>query len=410
MDCVAVSSGTARATGPNGNSSAPTVPGRSATPGGLSGPAYVRYSRDTLTVDGGPDGRWIAADESGWDGEALFQPTEPYMTIGSVAIDDGDADTVLALLRRDAGIEQAAELKFGHFARGRNQRRLEVLAGALRPGGMLAGRVRIFMIDKRFFVTAKIIDLLLEEHAHENGVDLHADDQARRYAQKLIEEGPRALGAPMFDEVIRMFVRFAGIRNRGQALVEVAELFQVLDAAERRSHRRAITDILGMLLRCRAQADELQKTMLEPDFLLAMEPLIPTMPAVLNEWSRQVGPASLLMDAHKVLTDDRIDILWKAMTAGHPDFRFLWTGLRPRGLARGDSWNHPSIQLADLVAGAGRAVAHFHEGLTTSTAEVGAALAASVAPLITPHSLIAHDEPIRFSRPKESRGHPPTGS
>ncbi|MFD6636211.1 hypothetical protein ACFWDN_10360 [Micromonospora chalcea] len=93
----------------------------------------------------------------------------------------------------------------------------------------------------------------------------------------------------MFDEVIRVFVRFAGIRNRGQVLVEVAELFGVLDAAERRSRRRAVTDILSMLLRCRAQADELQKTMLEPDFLLAMEPLIPAMPAVLNEWSRQIG-------------------------------------------------------------------------------------------------------------------------
>ncbi|MGV9211056.1 hypothetical protein ACTFTM_04240 [Micromonospora sp. RB23] len=407
---MAVSPGTADPTGPDGSPPVHTVPGTSATRGGLSGADYVKYSRNAPTTDGGSDGRWIAADESGWDGEALFQATEPYMTIGSVAIDDGDAATVLALLRRDAGIKQAGELKFSHFARGGNQRRLEVLARALRPGGMLAGRASIFMIDKRFFVTAKIIDLLLEEYAHENGVDLHADDQARRYAQKLIEEGPRALGAPMFHEVIRVFVRFAGIRNRGQALVEVAELFQVLDAAERRSHRRAITDILNMLLRCRAQADELQKTMLEPDFLLAMEPLIPTMPAVLNEWSRQIGPASLLMDAHKVMTDDRIDILWKAMTAGHPDFRNLWTGVRPRGLARGDSSNHPSIQLADLVAGAGRAVAHFHEGLTTSTAEVGAALATSVAPLITPHSLIAHDEPARFSRPKESRGHPSTGS
>lgn len=47
---------------------------------------------------------------------------------------------------------------------------------------------------------------------------------------------------------------------------------------------------------------------------------------------------------------------------------------------------------------------------TTSAAEVGVALATSVAPLITPHNLIAHDEPGRFSRPKESRGHPPTGS
>ncbi|WP_409074153.1 hypothetical protein [Micromonospora chalcea] len=70
----------------------------------------------------------------------------------AVAIDDGDTETVLALLRRDARIEQAGELKFGHFARGRNQRRLEVLARALRPGGMLAGRASIFMIDKGFFV------------------------------------------------------------------------------------------------------------------------------------------------------------------------------------------------------------------------------------------------------------------
>jgi hypothetical protein len=35
------------------------------------------------------------------------------------------------------------------------------------------------------------------------------------------------------------------------------------------------------------------------------------------------------------------------------------------------------------LAGAGRAVAYFHEGMTTSTAEAGAALAATVAPLIT---------------------------
>jgi hypothetical protein len=275
-----------------------------------------------------------------------------------------------------------------------------VLTATLRPGGALGDKASIYMIDKRFFITSKIIDLLLEEYAHEHGDDLHANDRARQYARKMITEGPRALGTPMFDELLRVFTNFSGSRNHGQVLVNVDEMFRVLDAAERRSRRRAVTEVLTMLLRCRQQAEDLQDWLPTPGHLQAMEPLIPAMAAVLNDRSRRIGPTSLLVDAHKVFTDDRLDIIRGTIARGHPDFRFIWAGAHPRKLMRGDSANHPSIQLADLVAGAGRAVALFHEGKDTSIAQVGASLAETVAPLITPHSLVAHDEPQRFSKPK----------
>ncbi|MEW2386091.1 hypothetical protein AB0873_28925 [Micromonospora sp. NPDC047707] len=61
------------------------------------------------------------------------------MTIGSVATDDSDAAMVVEILRRDAGIQQAGELKFGHFAgrSGAQRRRFDVLTATLRSGGAL---------------------------------------------------------------------------------------------------------------------------------------------------------------------------------------------------------------------------------------------------------------------------------
>jgi hypothetical protein len=60
----------------------------------------------------------------------------------------------------------------------------------LGPGGSLADRSGVYLVDKRYFVTAKIIDLLLEEFVHEHGGDLHAGDGARMAAWTLLHDGP----------------------------------------------------------------------------------------------------------------------------------------------------------------------------------------------------------------------------
>jgi hypothetical protein len=257
----------------------------------------------------------------------------------------------------------------------------------------------VYLIDTRYFVTSKIIDLLLEEFVHTHGGNLYAGDQARMAAWTLFNEGPRALGVQLFDELIGRFTQFAGLRNRHQAQVTVAELFRILDRAESRSTRRAVTDLLRALRRCRQEADDLQRRLSGPEFTATLEPLTPSIPAVLNAWAERLGPVSMLLDAHKVWTDEHLDLVWQGMRLGRglPNPIFGWGSGRLRGLVRGTSADHPSIQLADLVAGAGRAIAHFHHGNTGGTAAVGEFLAPVVVPLITTEGLFAHDDPARFS-------------
>jgi hypothetical protein len=73
---------------------------------GLRGEAYVRRNQTSPTRDGDSFGRWVAEDESGWSGEDLYRPDDPYFVMGSVAMDDETATPVVEDLRRAAGIMQ----------------------------------------------------------------------------------------------------------------------------------------------------------------------------------------------------------------------------------------------------------------------------------------------------------------
>jgi hypothetical protein len=100
---------------------------------GLSGPGYVRNNWVTATHDDDVAGRWVAADESGWDGEQLYARADRYLVIGSVAIDDESAATIVEQIRRDAALSQPPELKFNQFGGRRGDKRLEVLVALLGP-------------------------------------------------------------------------------------------------------------------------------------------------------------------------------------------------------------------------------------------------------------------------------------
>jgi hypothetical protein len=194
-------------------------------PSGLSGADYARNNRAAATRDDGVAGRWVAVDESGWDGEQLYARADRYLSIGSVAIDDGSAALIVDGLRQDAVLTQPPELKFSQFAGQRARHRLEALAELIEPSGPLAGRAGVYLVDKHFFVTGKIIDLLLYEEADERGINLHEGDRARQLAWTLFNEGPRALGKEGFDRLIKTMVGFASSRNHNATVVDVDTLF-----------------------------------------------------------------------------------------------------------------------------------------------------------------------------------------
>ncbi|MFJ7345805.1 hypothetical protein ACIQU3_36690 [Streptomyces sp. NPDC101110] len=86
---------------------------------------------------------------------------------------------------------------------------------------------------------------------------------------------------------------------------------------------------------------------------------VPTV--ILHASIRHDGKLQVLADDQRLLTDDKLDVLERgAMAVGL--VRGLIKGNHLQDLVRGRSVDHPSLQLADLVVGAGRAVARWHDG------------------------------------------------
>jgi hypothetical protein len=161
-------------------------------------------------------------------------------------------------------------------------------------------------------VTSKIIDLLLEEEAHARGIDLYAGDRARQLAWTLFNEGPRSLGPDGFDSLIATMVGFASLRNRDGSVISVDTLFDEFGKALARSYRREVTAILRALLRTRVYAEDYLRTMDSRAALMPeMEALIPCIPFIGHWWSTQIGGLSMLVDEHRVLTDEELEIIAK---------------------------------------------------------------------------------------------------
>jgi hypothetical protein len=162
-----------------------------------------------------------------------------------------------------------------------------------------------------------------------------------------------------------------------------------------------VADILAALLQTRAHAEYYLSTLGDPPMRLPpMEPLIPCLPMIGRLWCRDTGAVSMLVDEHRVLTDDTLDIITHNAA---PDIELAGPAMgvrrRPhsravRAVMRGISRAHPSIQLADLIAGAGQAVARRHAG---APSPAGERLYAAVIPLISAESLVPHDSPARLA-------------
>lgn len=208
-------------------------------PGGVDPTWPVSIENWTKDED---DSVWVAADESGTTGEDLLSD-QPVMAHATVRIDDHTAAEILADLRDRARSIQAEELKFRHVRRGRAA---EALAEILAPGGALAGRVNVVVAFKPYMAVGKVIDLLIEEWATEQGIDLYEGRRARTMARALFRDGPRGLGET-WQPFLDAFVRLARPGQAEHPEEGVEAFFAVVEKVQRRNHRRSLDLTLAML-------------------------------------------------------------------------------------------------------------------------------------------------------------------
>ncbi|MEE1765258.1 hypothetical protein [Streptomyces sp. SP18BB07] len=196
---------------------------------GLPGAHFSRRNRQAPTEDHAGSGRWIAIDESGCDGDQLHRGGR-YMTLGSVAIDDGEAAAIVELLREEARIQNSApEAKFQKMFTGGGSRPEPPdprrTAGTRRP----PARPRLRVCDRQA--------LLRRGHTHQHPARGTVPRHGPRHRQQRRgpavrtgpgHEAPRALGRDGFDRLIAIAVRFFAKKNRTGDHVAVDDLCTVL--------------------------------------------------------------------------------------------------------------------------------------------------------------------------------------
>ena len=255
-------------------------------------------------------------------------------------------------------------------------------------GGVLQDRCSVYVVDKEYVAAAKVIDLLLEDKEYDEGGNLYAGGQARTLARTLALEGRRALRGVLFEELMSAFVALASQRAVGRQEEALEVFFTVVDRAWGASRRKAVTELLARVRATRLYAAALHDVEVE---FPQLEMLIPAVAQTARRWGGRVGRVSLLTDEQRMLTDDALGTV--RLYASSPVGITLLTRERGADVAavvRGSSADHPSIQLADLLAGAAAAVTERHAG---NSSPVGESLWPAIIPFVDEHSLLPYDDP-----------------
>jgi len=295
----------------------------------------------------------IACDESGYEGEKLIGSTTAVFAHGSVRLDSPEAAAIMQELR-DRIRSPATEYKATHVLRSKHRAVLEWLLG---PGSPLRGQARVFLIDKTFYVLGKVTDLLV---AGRTDVGLPLSLDTRAITDTLYREGPRTFTEwPRFLLAANELMR---PRSAGAPFFElIEELYGVCPAGP-------LQVALGRLRAGREHAVAFRARALG-DALPLLDPLVPAIRQAVLTWGGST-PVTIVHDRQNTLPAGRI----AALTA-------LLEG-RLAGVTLVDSFTTPTVQVADMLAGAVRKLVE-----DELRGEADPTLTALLGPFVDPHSI-----------------------
>ncbi len=282
----------------------------------------------------------VGFDESGNTGPDLLNEEQPIFVLASVGIDEDAADSLLGAV---SGSEHhSVSARRSHAGR---ERTLEILAAR----ELTPDTVKIAVMHKRFMVTSKFVDLIVEPVAARLGVDLYQRGAHLALSNLLYAAWP-TLDATRANQVWTSFVDWTRKPD--------CETAGALSLAIRRMLVYAPGGVDLLLGVAAAKLDEAPPSFAGAGDISDLDPAGPAIVALLHDWSDQLGPFD-------VVHDDSAEIrqwLPQLDSLRNPDREpvevQLWSGGRLRyplpvgHISLGKSERSAQVQLADLLAGA----------------------------------------------------------
>lgn len=293
----------------------------------------------------------IACDESGAEGENIMGSRDPVFVHGSTSIPLDEAEAVLLKFRATTKT-QAPEIKSRTALRQSNR---DALIALLQDVGE---RGNIYLLDKQFFMSAKLVNTLIAEPAAQLGLDMAGGGRGRMLASVLHARGPSSIGLERWNSLLTSFNDLIRLHARvDTSAPDPKHFFWALRSARSTCSDEDVTEILNWMWQFREYVSNYGSMDSRTRFR-EFDPIFGTLTSVALTWRIRLGdvPIEFLVDRYGSLDEATVEMIMKAATEPLP---VEGVGL-PLGLLRSiravDSKEDSRVQIADILAGCGRAI------------------------------------------------------
>ncbi len=292
----------------------------------------------------------IACDESGFSGGNLVGGGHsPVFAHASVRIESEAADELIQHLRREIGARGDGEYKSPEILR---PRRRPLVLWLLGPSSPIYGSAHVHLTDTRFFVLARLVDVLLGREPVRGIACPGRNPHTQPMALALYRSGEQSYGTVRWQEFLTLSANLFRTNNRWLPKTPVQMFYAAVEAMAQTSVTADVQQVMSLLRSTRPIAEATRATHLQnPKITPLMEPLLPALNRTVRYWGAYTQTLSVVHDEQSALTPERIADMATAFAASdHPGHQLTEVRLV-------DSRREPRVQLADFVAGIARRLA-----------------------------------------------------
>jgi hypothetical protein len=288
----------------------------------------------------------IACDESGFSGGNLVgSGHSPVFAHASVHIERETAGEVIRYLRQAMGARGEGEYKSPEILR---PRRRPVVLWLLGPTSPIYGKAHVHLTDTRFFVLARLVDVLLGAQAVRGIVCPGQDPHIRPMTLALHRSGDQSYGTARWQKFLTLSANLLRTNNRWLPETPVEMFYAVVDALAQTSAAADVTQVMSLLQSTQPIAEATRASHVRnPKLTPLMEPLLPALNRTVHYWGSRAQTLSVIHDEQSALTRERTTEIATAFAASHPGHQLTDVRLV-------DSRREPRVQIADFVAGIAR--------------------------------------------------------
>ena len=212
------------------------------------------------------------------------------------------------------------------------------------PGSPIRGNAHVHLTDTRFFVLARVIDVLLGQQTVSGTACPGQNARTRRMAITLYRSGEQTYGSHRWQEFLTLAANLFRTNNRWLPKTPVPMFYAAVEAMAQISAAADVHEVMNLLQSTQPSAEATRAAHQNPKLTPLLEPLIPALTRAVQFWGSCAETVSVVHDEQSALTPERIADIAMTFAASQPGRQLVDVRLV-------DSHGDARVRLADFVAG-----------------------------------------------------------